>query len=1044
MAILSPVQISALAQQYFGDLGSEIVSLMTRIALLESSGNTTAYNGEGLDDSHGLWQINTNPAANPQYASWDLTNPELNAQAAREILLRQGPTAWSTYQQAQGAPVTSNYNPVPVYPVPGGGTASEPVGPRSLAELAASMLTARGTPLSGATITSLDPNTSTVTLQRVIEGVPTTYTATYNPQTKTFSIASADGAAGGSETRMQVTERADGSLWSFNPSTGQATQIAAGLPKQANQQIVERSDGSLWSFNPATGQTTPIAGAVAGKPNFTPVFDERTGETFFVDPATGQRVSLGQTGFPSIDPEREFGEGIRQFDTRFGEDQRQFNVSTVEDQRQANQRDASNLAQARLSAATSGFQSVNQLAPQLGQLALDNAKFTAQLTQTPADYVARAFFSRGGQSPLPTVSMADLVNNLGSNIGQFNSVLGGFNVDPLNNPLFPQIGAGMINPFTTGANAPTSPYASPSFAPQLPGAPRPMQPPQGALLGTAPTAPTGFNAPSYLSPQGDPYSAESQERWSSGVDDGSIVLANPDPAQYQSIAQNADSLFQPDSGGQDFRFEVDANGTLQAIPMAFGGSTTAPLMMVGDSPSGKPTGNEELVMNPTNAPISVVPNDALSKSSFAARAPAPDGAMLGTAPAPALAPLLEMASPQQLTRSFAAPSLEMASPQQLTRSAAPAPPPLPSQASATALSSRFGDGSFSGPPPASDGMARTQPLPGRTVPRGFGFTPPALPAQASPQASMARYGGFAPQPRWPSSPLAFLDWQNTGMSRPSPANTGEQAFLSRFTRSANRQPAPTRPSIPRFGEGTDDMAAPRGREFYPYADDQVDITGVQSRGTEFVRQLIAAMKRGRSADEVMADWLPQPSQIPRYADGTDDWRSVYDQYQSLGYNLPAITGDGGMTTGSSPAPPATTNLTAPTSFYQTPTTAPTSNYQSPTSVPTQTVPLGMNFAAPQLPTQPTVTQEQLIDWAQRYSPPAVSSVLAGQSPETLRFGFPLPTPQLLNSLTPAEREAMRTRLAVEFNTGLDDVEHAVRLRFANSRERPRARYAVGA
>ena len=51
---------------------------------------------------------------------------------------------------------------------------------------------------------------------------------------------------------------------------------------------------------------------------------------------------------------------------------------------------------------------------------------------------------------------------------------------------------------------------------------------------------------------------------------------------------------------------------------------------------------------------------------------------------------------------------------------------------------------------------------------------------------------------------------------------------------------------------------------------------------------------------------------------------------------------------------------------------------------------------------------------------------------------------MLNSLTPAEREAMRTRLAVEFNTGLDDVEHAVRLRFANSRERPRARYAVGA
>jgi hypothetical protein len=90
-------QLRALTEKYFGDLGPEVVDTMYQIALAESGGNPAAYNGVGLDNSHGLWQINVHPQANPDLAGLDLTDPDTNAQAARTIYDRQGPTAWSTY-----------------------------------------------------------------------------------------------------------------------------------------------------------------------------------------------------------------------------------------------------------------------------------------------------------------------------------------------------------------------------------------------------------------------------------------------------------------------------------------------------------------------------------------------------------------------------------------------------------------------------------------------------------------------------------------------------------------------------------------------------------------------------------------------------------------------------------------------------------------------------------------------------------------------------------------------------------------------------------
>lgn len=84
----------------------ETAKSMTAIALRESAGNTDAYNGKGLDDSFGLWQINMKgnlgPARLNQFGISDKTSlydPQTNANAAYEIWKQSGgnlDTAWYT------------------------------------------------------------------------------------------------------------------------------------------------------------------------------------------------------------------------------------------------------------------------------------------------------------------------------------------------------------------------------------------------------------------------------------------------------------------------------------------------------------------------------------------------------------------------------------------------------------------------------------------------------------------------------------------------------------------------------------------------------------------------------------------------------------------------------------------------------------------------------------------------------------------------------------------------------------------------------------
>ena len=75
-----------------------------------------------------------------------------------------------------------------------------------------------------------------------------------------------------------------------------------------------------------------------------------------------------------------------------------------------------------------------------------------------------------------------------------------------------------------------------------------------------------------------------------------------------------------------------------------------------------------------------------------------------------------------------------------------------------------------------------------------------------------------------------------------------------------------------------------------------------------------------------------------------------------------------------------------------------------------------------------ISQRELIQRSEMYSSPAVRDIFAGQTPQSMRFGFNLFTPGQMQSLTAGEREELRTRLAAR-NTTLEDVEQQVMRQF---------------
>ena len=100
--IYSQGEIETLAVQ--GGFSQEEAPLVAKIAMGESSGDPTAFNGEGRDQSYGLMQINMlgemGPERRAQFgisSNEALNDPLTNMKAAHAIYKQQGWGAWGAY-----------------------------------------------------------------------------------------------------------------------------------------------------------------------------------------------------------------------------------------------------------------------------------------------------------------------------------------------------------------------------------------------------------------------------------------------------------------------------------------------------------------------------------------------------------------------------------------------------------------------------------------------------------------------------------------------------------------------------------------------------------------------------------------------------------------------------------------------------------------------------------------------------------------------------------------------------------------------------------
>jgi hypothetical protein len=174
--------------------------------------------------------------------------------------------------------------------------------------------------------------------------------------------------------------------------------------------------------------------------------DNATGQQYIINSATGVKLSepLG------IDPDWQYRQDSLDISQgnldvskgRLAEDQRQFNLEFDEDRSQwtrefgeeQRQFDTGENRLERTLAANNYFNSLNELgrnyrtliqtAPQMANAATNQGELIRNILSQGGDVLARTFFTRGGQSPLPEITQADLLNNLSremTNIQQYES-----------------------------------------------------------------------------------------------------------------------------------------------------------------------------------------------------------------------------------------------------------------------------------------------------------------------------------------------------------------------------------------------------------------------------------------------------------------------------------------------------------------------------------------------------------------------------------------------------------------------------------------------
>lgn len=264
------------------------------------------------------------------------------------------------------------------------------------------------------------------------------------------------------------TKTADGRLLAYNPvsqelgyftlgpdgnyylDTNQSSKPGGessgggGAASPIYSQIIQGKGGELYSFNPVTQAVSSLGTfpGLAADVNYSFVTDDKTGMTYAVNPTNpSERIAIGEFGFPALDP-RETEERRRL------EADRDFNAAQGSRRLQAQQFEAQE-GRLRQQAQVDAME-------KLGNLALQRESAIRDILRNPSDFVARAFMSRGEQSPLPFVSQDSLIQALTRELdgiaGAYQSIAGGQSGGRVDvNALFPDAQTPAQVPRTEGA-----------------------------------------------------------------------------------------------------------------------------------------------------------------------------------------------------------------------------------------------------------------------------------------------------------------------------------------------------------------------------------------------------------------------------------------------------------------------------------------------------------------------------------------------------------------------------------------------------------------
>ena len=421
-------------------------------------------------------------------------------------------------------------------------------------------------------------------------------------------------------------------------------------------------------------------------------FQERTGldaeqaniarDLGLLDTSVEQAATLGRLGLDADALRQqqfqfgaEFGEGQRRYDLNSLEGQRQFEAQIGEEammNRAIEERQRAGLQEQSRQFGVSESRllqdSAVSAASQLQESNLNNQRFIAEILRNPADYLARAFFQRGGESPVPEITQADLINTLQGEINRISDLTSGMapggaidptagqftadqlaqiepflleaGIDPrsLTQALgqAPEVGAtpgvsdiqsfydqfaGQITQATGPGETPV--YTAPPLGPPRPDA-DPLIPDDGAVVppaGDGTVIPPGGGA--YPQPPGLPgepgYEVPGQIGTAPTTDTSQLpawVVARLNDPNYDASGQGYGgaaeeqylATIDPTSPTYD-PTRVDEYG------FNLGGTTQRGQFLVGDKPGGRLGPQTEMIINPTNAPISVVPRDRLPQQS---------------------------------------------------------------------------------------------------------------------------------------------------------------------------------------------------------------------------------------------------------------------------------------------------------------------------------------------------------------------------------------------------------------------------------------------